>query len=75
MYSKAFVGYQKVVGLDHLRAQNLQDNLGALDTLVEYNALKDEKETVNISQREISRLDTEIAPSNSKRYKLLKSLA
>jgi hypothetical protein len=31
MYSKALVGYDKVVGLDHPRSRSLQDNLRALD--------------------------------------------
>src|SRR5271170_1847115 len=31
MYSKALVGYDKVVGPDHPRSQSLQDNIRALD--------------------------------------------
>lgn len=39
MYSKALVGYDKVVRPDHPRSRNLQDNLRALDTVTENKAL------------------------------------
>jgi len=35
MYSKALVGYEKVVGLDHPQSRRLQDILRALDTRME----------------------------------------
>ena len=38
MYSKALVGYEKVVGLDHPGSRKLQDLLLALDTRMETNA-------------------------------------
>ena len=38
MYSKALVGYEKVVGPDHPRSRSLQDNLRALDTVIESKA-------------------------------------
>jgi hypothetical protein len=37
MYSKALIGYEKVVGPGHPRSQRLQESLHALDTVAEIN--------------------------------------
>jgi hypothetical protein len=74
MYSKALVGYDKVVGPDHPSSQSLQDNLQALDTATENETLKDVEEPVNNSRGETSRLGAERALSKTKRHKLLKKL-
>jgi hypothetical protein len=74
MYSKALVGYEKVVGPNHPKSRSLRDNLQALDTVTENKALKDVEELVNNSRGETSRLGAERATSKSKRHKLLKKL-
>jgi hypothetical protein len=57
MYSKALVGYEKVVGPDHPGSRSLQDNLRALDTVTENKALIDVRELANNFQGESSHLD------------------
>ena len=74
MYSKALVGYEKAVGPDHPRSHSLRENLRALNTMTENEALQDVEESVNTSREETSRLGAERALSKSKRYKLLKRL-
>jgi hypothetical protein len=49
MYLKALIGYKKVFGPDYSRTRNLQDNLRALDTVIENEATEDEEEPVNNS--------------------------
>jgi hypothetical protein len=74
MYSRALVGYDKVIGPDHPRSRSLQDNLCALNTVTENKALIDVREPVNKFQRETSLLGAKGTLSESKRYKLLKKL-
>jgi hypothetical protein len=52
MYSKALVGYDKVVGPNHPSSWSLQDNFRALDTVTENKALIDVREPVNKFQGE-----------------------
>jgi hypothetical protein len=75
MYSKALVGYDKVVRPNHPRSWSLQDNLYALDTMIENKALIDVRELVNKFQGETSHLGTKGTPLESKRHKLLKKLS
>jgi len=72
MYSKALVGYEKVVGPDHPRSRSLQDNLRALDIVIENKALMDVREPGEQFQGEKSHLGTKGTLSKSKRHKLLK---
>ena len=74
MYSKALVGYNKVVRPDHLRSWSLQDNLRALDTMTENKALIDVREPVNKFQGETLHLGAKGTLLESKCYKLLKKL-
>jgi hypothetical protein len=74
MYSKALVGYNKVVRPDHPRSWSLQDNLLALDTMIVNKALIDVRKLVNKFQGETSHLGAKGTPSESKRHKLLKKL-
>ena len=70
MYSKALVGYDKVLGPNHPGSRSLQDNLRALDTMIENKALID----VRAGEQETSHLGAKGTPSESKRHKLLKKL-
>jgi hypothetical protein len=74
MYSKAPAGYEKVVGPNHPRCQSLRENFQALNTMTEKEAMKGIEESVNNSNREASRLDTERGPSKLKHYKLFRKL-
>ena len=64
MYSRALVGYEKVVGPDHPRCQSLREILQALNTVAEKEAMKGIEESANNSYRETSRLDSKRGPSN-----------
>ena len=74
MYSKALVGYEKIGGPDNLKSQSLRDDLCALDTVIENNALIDVRVPVNKCQGETSYLGAKGTLSKSKRHKLLKKL-
>jgi len=54
MYLKALNGYEKAVGPDHSRSQDLRDTLYALDAVIENNALVEVRKPVNIIQEEAS---------------------
>ena len=62
MYSKALVGYEKVVGSDHPKCQSLRGNLQALNAVTEKEAMKGREGSVNNSYGETSRLEPERAP-------------
>jgi hypothetical protein len=66
MYSKALIGYEKVVGPGHPGSQRLQENLHALDTVAEINGSENAREPSGTS-----RLTEETRPE-SKHRKLLK---
>jgi hypothetical protein len=70
MYSRALIGYEKVLGPDHPSSRSVRDKLQTLDTVAEDEALKGVEEPVHDSPGETSRL----GPLKSKHNKLLKKL-
>jgi hypothetical protein len=54
MYSKALVGYDKVVGPDHPRSRSLRDHLRALDTMTEQGLNRCERAGEQISGRNVA---------------------
>jgi hypothetical protein len=70
MYSRALIGYEKVLGPDHPSSRSVRDKLQTLDTVAEDEALKGVEEPMNDSPGETSRL----GPLKSKYNKLLKKL-
>jgi hypothetical protein len=58
MYSKALVGYEKVVGPDHSKCQSLREILQTLNSVTEKRGHERQEESVNNSGRETSRLES-----------------
>jgi hypothetical protein len=56
MYSKALVGFERVVGPDHSMSQRLRERLQTLDAMMENKVLEDVDEPLNNSSRKTSRL-------------------
>jgi hypothetical protein len=76
MYLKSLAGYKKVMGSDYKRSQSLQHILQALDAVIDNEVYGNgREEPMNNFRGETPYLGATKSLSNSKRYKLLKSLA
>jgi hypothetical protein len=75
MYSRALVGYQRVVGHDDLRCQKLHDHLSASQTSGKTYVLAEaEADGVHTQSKGISQSNVQVITSSSRRHRLLKKL-
>jgi hypothetical protein len=75
MYSKALLGFEKVVGPNHPSSRNLRDNLQVLNTVTKTEPLENIEEPVNNSWEEILYPSARKTLSKMKRQKLFKKLS